>query len=276
MSFLNDFKPGVVAHATGNDGIGPSDIIWGRFMKHANTRQARTLELDFTSEMPTFASAVGQLGALTYQDTGVTIQGSSVLDAGLEIAGNDADNDEGVIGSAAGAIAVISDTEADKKMVGFEISVSKASIADNALSFFAGLMEPGQVGANALVDDTGAVKDADFVGFSCLAADGDALSTVYRKAGGALQTVKADAATLVAGEYVKLGMVYDPSAPAERKITFYVNGVDTGTYVTATDIAAATFPDGETLGWVFATKVGAAAESKAHIRWVRVCQLRVR
>ena len=75
---------------------------------------------------------------------------------------------------------------------------------------------------------------------------------------------------------MKLGLVYDPAAPSDRRVTFFVDGVDIGSYVTGTDIAAATFPDGETLGWIFATKVGSAAEVKANVRWVRFCQLRVR
>ena len=45
------------------------------------------------------------------------------------------------------------------------------------------------------------------------------------------------------------------------------------TYVTGTNIAADTFPDGEELALLLATKVGAAAESKFQMDWWRVAQL---
>ncbi len=276
MSFQNDMLPDVAYQGVNNDGIGPSDIIWGRFKKHFGTRQSRSFEHDFTSEATSFASAAGggQGGILTYQDTGVTILGSATLDNGLEIAGNDADNDEGNIGSS-GNIAIISDAAADKALMGFEISVSKASIGNNGLAFFAGLIETGKVAANALTDDHGVLPNADYVGFNSLQDDGDSLDVVYRKTDGAAQAVETNCHTMVADTFMKLGMIYDPQNSQDRKMQFFVDGVDIGSYVTASDIAAATFPDGEALGWAFFTKVGTAAEVKAHCRWVRFCQLRV-
>jgi len=264
---------GMSYRGAGDDGIGPSDIIWGQFQRYRN-RDVRVFAESFISGAPTFASATSQGGMITYQDTGVTIKGSATADSGLEIAGNDADNDEGSVGSDSQVLGTISDAAAEKKLLAFEICVKKEAVGDNGLAFFAGLMEPGKVAANALVDDTGAVVDADYIGFSTLNNDGDSLDAVYKKAGQTAQDVEADCKTLVADTFVKLGLVYDPEAKDGNLVKFYVDGVDIGSYVTATDIAAATFPDSEDLGWIFATKVGAAAEIKANLRWVRFAQVR--
>lgn len=219
----------------------------------------------------------------TYIDTGVTLKQKSTLDLGnskgvvrgeLEVAGNDADNDEGSIqaGGNTGPEVVISDTAGSNKLLIFEARISKASIDDNALAFAIGLAEPGKAGANALVDNTGEIADMDFIGFQVLHADGEIVKAVYRKAGQTKQVVAATALTMEAGVYYKMGFVYDPNESADYRIKFFVDNVDIGSYVTATNIAAATFPDGEALSRIFATKVGAAAESKAQMDWWGIFQ----
>lgn len=241
-----------------------------------NPALGRSVLLNFMDGAPKMASGVSQAGLTTYQDTGVTIQGSAVVDAGLEIAGNDADNDEGILtlDGNVGASFVISDTAADAKKLAFEAVFSKASVADNALAFFIGLAEEGLAAVETLVDNTGEVASKDLIGFHCLQDDGDSLDIIYRKAGQTKQSVSDAHQAIAADTYYSVGMVYDPSAPATEKIKFYINGVDQGVYVTATNIAAATFPDGEELTFLLATKVGAAAEVKANLRLLRIAQLR--
>lgn len=55
------------------------------------------------------------------------------------------------------------------------------------------------------------------------------------------------AAVPVADTFLKLGFIYDPTAPATKRIKVYVDNVEEGTYVTSTNIEAATFPDAEAL-----------------------------
>jgi hypothetical protein len=100
------------------------------------------------------------------------------------------------------------------------------------------------------------------------------LDIVYQKGGQTLQSVSDAHQAIEASTYYSLGFVYDPEFPAANKIKFYIDGVETGKYVTTTNIAAATFPDAEELTWLFATKVGAASEVKAHLRLLRVAQMR--
>lgn len=217
----------------------------------------------------------------SYIDTGVTLTQLAAADLSegeygvLEVAGNDADNDEGSItaGGNTGVMGMISNTAAQAKYMAFECRMKKASIADNALSFFIGMAEEGLAAADTLVNDTGEVASKDLIGFQCLAAAGETVAAIHRKAGGAKVSTIADMETLVADTWVKLGFRYDPSAPIDKRIAFFVNGVEQSTYVTSAAIEAATFPDGEELTFLFATKVGADAESKAQLDWWRFGQL---
>lgn len=217
----------------------------------------------------------------SYIDTGVTLKQLAVEDRSegeyglLEVAGNDADNDEGSIitGGNSGTLALISDTSGQDFMLGFECRIKKASIADNALAFFIGLSEEGLAAADTLVNDTGEVADKDFIGFQVLHAEGEQVNSIFRKAGQAKQTVKANVETLVADTWVKLGFLWQPGEVTAQRIAFFVNGVKQADYVTGTQIAAATFPDGEELALLLATKVGAAAESKFQMDWWAVGQM---
>jgi hypothetical protein len=211
----------------------------------------------------------------SYIDTGVTIQSLPLIQGVLEVAGNDADNDEGSIttGGNTGTLAVISDTAGDDKKLWFEARIKKASIADNACAFFVGLSEEALAAADTLVDDTAEIASKDMIGFRVKQDNGEELDFVYRKAGQAVQEVIAAGASMVADTYIKVGFVYDPNRPAANRIAIFINGVEQTTYVTATNIAAATFPDAEELALLLATKVGAAAESKFQMDWWRLVQL---
>jgi hypothetical protein len=77
----------------------------------------------------------------------------------------------------------------------------------------------------------------------------------------------------VADTFVKLGFLYDPSAPPAKRIKVFVSNVEQSTYVTAANIAAATFPDGEELGFLFGMKMGSAVLAEAAIDWWAFAQL---
>ncbi len=229
---------------------------------------------DFTN-CPTWTAPDGTLADKynVYGDTGVVLGPAGLQGGGLKISGNDADNDEGSIQVGGGGL-VISDTAADAKKLWFEASVKKASIADNALAFFLGLMTPGSADADILADDTGAMAASkDYIGFRTLHASGEELDVVHAASAGDVVEWAGGIADMEADTFVKLGMKYDPDHPT-RKIRFWLDGVEYATdWMVAADIALATFPDGVVLAPMFATKVGAAAESIAHLRWWRWAQL---
>ena len=209
-----------------------------------------------------------------YGDTGVTIGPAGLQGGGLKIAGNDADNDEGSIQVGGGGL-VISDTPAVARKLWFEVSFKKASVANNALAFFLGLMTPGSAAADVLVNDTGAIAATkSYIGFRALHDNGEELDVVFADSTGTVQEWKANIHTLEADAFVKLGFKYDPGNA--KKIRFWLNGVEyAADAIDAAKIAEATFPDGDLLAPILATKVGAAAEVVATLRWWRWAQLAV-
>ncbi len=217
------------------------------------------------------------LGYLFYGDTGVKIKAQAAVEEGVvEVAGNGTDNDESVMSSGSPSW-IVSDTAADAKKLWFEARVKKASVADNACALFTGLGWDHGSGVSVaktlcLTDDDGALGAFSFLGFHVDHANGDALDFVY-KAEGQAQTVKiAGLDVVVADTFMKLGFLYDPDASAANRIKVFLNNVKQSTYVTETNIAAATFPDAEPLAMVWAAKVGAGAESKAQMDWWRAAQ----
>ena len=198
----------------------------------------------------------------SYISTGVTLkQAAGEATGAIEVAGNDADNDEGSIISGGGAGGMVALDATGAGRVAFECRFKKASIANNALGFFVGLSEEGSQGDNAMADNTGVIADKDFIGFHVLADDGDSLDFTWRKSGETVQ-VHADIATMAADTYMKMGFLYDPAHPADKRIKIFVdNGVEESVYVTQTQLEAATFPDDEELCLFLATKQMAGTDA---------------
>ena len=198
----------------------------------------------------------------------------------LGLASTVTDNDEFWMefGDAASQLCQISDTADDAHLTAFECRVKFSSIDTGVCSFFTGLATPGTAANNALVDDTGAIKaTTSFLGFRNL-LDGDNIQCIYQASADSAAVINKstvhDAAgttyALVADTFVKLGFVYDPDAVPAKRITWYVNNVEQGTYVTATQIAAATFPDAEAMTFLFGyknTAVGATTAREGAIDW---------
>lgn len=258
-------------------GRGPSPALWGNVMSRMLTAPGEDGVL-FYDDFINFNQHITDQNVQTYSsyiDTGVTLKQKDVNDPSggeigvMEVAGNDADNDEGHLatGGDVGGWIVISDTAGDECGVYFECRLKKASVAANALAFFVGLSEAGLCAVETLIDDTGEVASKDLIGFQVLQDDGDGVDFMFRKAGQTKVTVLANTTNMVANTYLKLGFRYQPWAVTSKRIAHFVNGAESGTYGTGTQIAAATFPDAEELGMLLATKVGAAAESTLQMDW---------
>jgi hypothetical protein len=137
-------------------------------------------------------------------------------------------------------------------------------VGDNGVSIAAGLVT-GPVAADHLDDNTGEIKDSiSFIGFRGLADDGDKLDIVYQDATGtSVTSVLANAVTLTANTYVRLGMLYDPNAATDRKIRFFSDGTEiVGARINTATIDGTTFPEDSGMVPCVLTKVGTAAESK--------------
>lgn len=256
---------------------GPSPAIWGSCPR-ATFRDDPSVGYIFKPDLyncPVFATTVAQMGLITLQDTGVTIQGDPTQPGVMQWGGMDADNDAGIITAAGnvGTAFVISDSDA--RELWYEIGLRKSVVTNNSMGFFAGLSEEGMATATntLLATDSAALADKDLIGFHVDQADGDSIDFVYNKAGAGGVTVKISGlSAMVAATWIKLGFKYVPSAPTEKRIKIYVNNVENATYVTGANIAAATFPDGEELVPTLAFKKGEAAISTADVRLWEVAQ----
>lgn len=170
----------------------------------------------------------------------------------------DGDNHDTVLttGGNVGTLGAISDAAGADKLTIFEARVQFPSVTNGDGSVFVGLGEEGLAAANTpIVDSSGhTLSSDDLIGFFVGEDDNDALKFVYRKNGQALQTVLTYGTALSADTWYNVGFIYDPAREASKRIAIYVNNVEQSTYVTADNIAAATFPDGEELALVGAIK----------------------
>lgn len=180
-----------------------------------------------------------------------------------------------------GAAFVISDTSSAARKLWFECRIRMNTIANDVSSIFVGMGQEGLTAADSVLTLTGgstidsAWGNSDLIGFWRGDDDGDGVNFGYGKNGQTAQEVKADIHTLVADAFVKLGFVYDPAAVADERITLYVNGTKQTTFVTATNIAASTFPDGEELTLVASImNDDGSTTSSLGMDWWRAAQLR--
>jgi len=224
--------------------------------------------------VPKMASATAQGAYYTYQDTGVTIQGCAAADNSegefgvLEIAGNDADNDEGHIELGAGVhgLVRIDPTASERSVVAFEARIKRTSVTDNHTAFAFGIGEPAFSAAEGLVDNTAAMNASgkDFVGFQTLTASNEEIDAIYTIGSTAtVNQIKDNAGTSVADTWMKLGGVYDPREAANQKLRLFIDGVYIGSSVTDAIIAAGTaFPTDEEMTLVLLTKNGDATTTE--------------
>jgi hypothetical protein len=280
--------------SAGDTSRGPSPIIWGTCPVGAILTQ----EADgrggthFFDDFENFSNHISDQQTQQYSsyvDTGVTFKqqrgdGGTGFDAAdalgaVECAGNDANNDEGVLATH-GPLANISNAAGQKSKVWFEARVKRANITDNYSMMFIGLAyDHGSsvpiTNTLALTDDDGDLGAFSYLGFHVDAADGDAIDAVY-KAEGQAQTVNLAAADVpVADTYAKLGFFYNPHADDAKQITWFVDGVEQSTYVTTTQIDAATFPESEPLGLAWVVKTGETDAALAQLDWWRVATVPV-
>jgi len=210
-----------------------------------------------------------------YIDTSNTItQLATEVTGVVRLALDASDNDECWItaGGNSGVLGVISDTAGADRKMWFECRFRPSSITDH--SYFIGLAEEGLAGGDTMVDDTGVLKTtADFIGFRSLAGSPSVLNFVYQKASQTLQTVITTAQTMVASTWYRVGFKYDPSEVTAKRIKIYVDGTEQTTYVTGTNIAAATFPDAEELTFLAGHKNGAATATNLDLDWWQFAQM---
>ena len=154
----------------------------------------------------------------------------------------------------------------------FEARVKRTNITAT-FGFFLGLIENVAPTAILPIAADGTLSDNNLVGFYQPEGDPDGVDTAYKANAVTAVTVKADAVTLVADTYVKLGMLYNRAG--DFALEFTKDGVILPDRKIIPTAAGTDFPNDVRLGWIFAVLNGATAALNASIDWVRVAQRRV-
>lgn len=151
------------------------------------------------------------------------------------------------------------------KRVWMECRVSLLNITNSKFDAFFGFAEQGLVATTTLITTSDAMVDKDYIGFLRVYADGDKLDTVCNTAGAeGPTTIQADAATIAADTFTKLGIYCDGTT-----IYFYQDGVVLSTSITLAD-ATLTLDD-EELAWYAGILIGGDGDTASiEVDWVRI------
>ena len=174
---------------------------------------------------------------------------STLLGGALRLAstGSSADNDEIWVRS----LVPVCNINAGNGKMAFEAFFRTSSVADNVGSICIGLVGAITAGADALQkEDSGIIVDAAaFVGFCPdIGTAGETMRGVYCEAGTAESVAVADAGTLVASQWHKVGITFD----GNNQVSFWFDGVKKGSINANAD----NFPNNVDLYWVVGTRMG--------------------
>lgn len=249
-------------------GRGPSANIWGAApVSQAGADPAYGIEvfedfhlLPFTT-LPTTEGAWGLYKV--FSSSGGTFNAADE-DGGVRTLGEVTDNEGVHFGMASFPFKII---RGGTKLL-FEARVKRANITGTH-GFVVGLIDSRALTATVPITAAGALADMNFVGFHNLEGDPSHVDTVYKADTVTAVTVQADAVTLVADTYVKLGMIWEPKT---NLLTYLKDGVALATTKTVPAAAGTDFPNDVRLGFVIGALNGATAALSVSIDWFRVFQ----
>src|SRR5574343_1628223 len=202
-------------------------------------------EDDFLAGPIKAAGAVSHIGNYNcFADTGGSIADANAQFGAITLASDD--DNEGA--SLAVALASLYITKAAGDMW-FEARVKFSTIANTTIGAFIGLIDSATLSATVPIAADGTLADENLVGFWRLEGDGDALDTYYKADGVTAVAVKADAVTLVADTYVRIGMRFSHET---GKLYFYADGVELADNKTIPNATGTDFPADAILRPVFA------------------------
>ena len=269
------FTP-LVQYKGKNDGRGPSPSIWADLPRDIQDFNVGVYFEDDFVTIPsrltnTAEAAIGETGQYEgFASDGATVVGASDGGGAVTLTPGNA-GDEAVSLRVGGAPFKINSTS---YKFWFEARVKVSLITDDQSGWFIGLREntAATVVLPILADDTLAVGE-NLLGFWRNSADGDALDVVSGPNNSAVpSTVIADAHTLVADTYVKVGMKFDPK---DGKLRYFFDGVEHATTTTVTAGTGATQPDDVFLGPIIAGLCESGSPGTATLDWWRAAQLSI-
>lgn len=258
---------------TGNTGVrGRSDALWSLVPWHNWAHgEGGLFDFDDFLNLPVLSTSANTGKYASFVDTSCTLtQGDAQWGtAAFGFDGTAADTVALEYGGNSGAFIKFDTTS--KYAVAFECRFKKSSVTTNDCGFFIGLADEGQAADNTLVDTTGALEDANFLGFhQPMGTSAATVNFVCRNNGNTAASLLAGAATMTADTYIKLGFLYLPAGHVRpsKRLRIFVNGVEQSTYVTDTQVAAATFPNDANLAPLLYIKNGSGSNAQtATVDW---------
>lgn len=198
---------------------------------------------------------------------------STPLGTGGIISNLVADGSAGVIGTASSPFSLVT-TQSGK--LWFEARIAYTSILTNAGQIFVGLGETAVTTYSVTIPLGNADVTSNaiaMVGFNRLEDGLSVLNTSYADHATSWTDIKASASSgvLAANTWIKLGMKFDFSQTTTFG-TFYVNGVDTGTYLTKAACLALTHLDAKGLGPLLAVYGDSEGSDYIYMDWWRAAQ----
>jgi hypothetical protein len=271
-------------------GAGPSPAIWadcpiGNIQAQVEQGSGGILVEDYFPDYSSTATTVINKHGMPTFEGACTIGGVAGRGGGVALFGT-TDNQEAALeqgGSQAAPFVIPVTSSTDGYKLWFECRIKKSTIADAIGGFFVGLAGEGAGVADFIADAGADFADVDLLGFWNDETDdsvGSHVHLVTQKTGAAFDTIVDTFDTLVADTYVKLGFVYDPGGPDTKKIRFYADGTESGTYV-GEDSGDATvflgdttnFPGGEEMTPLVAIKMASGTDMTVTMDWWRCAQL---
>jgi hypothetical protein len=267
----------------GESGRGLSPRLWSKIASHGSApdgSQGFFVSNDFLNYQG-FTNAISGTTALPsttvpspdgfqiYVDSATTASGVARL--GTEPGGvarfapGATDNHLAIL--SAGIFGELSVTAGEEKLTIFEARVRLHTQVTSGSTFIG-------LGTTSLVADGGLIADAGGllatgagIGFRTKEDDPDGIDIVYQAAS-QTEVVVSDAAKVIAADtWVKLGLCYDPAAQASEKVSFFIDNVKQASFVTATSMGLATFPNSVLLAPVFAAMTQATTTRGLDLDW---------
>ncbi len=183
------------------------------------------------------------------------------------------------MGGNIGNVVKIDDAANEAGVVAFECRVKTATITTDDLRLFFGLAQQGSSADDIMMTDVAdTFGNYAHLGFWVKETDGASLFRTFHQIDGTEDT-QDTGDDLAVDTWVKLGLLYDPNAPSDELIKFYVNGTECtnsgDVRCDATDLADDTnFPAGAEMAPIILMKCGSTAGGTdyLHVDWWAVGQ----
>ncbi len=256
----------------------PSPNIWYDFPWHdvqEGVRAGVAVHEDFTSFNITPPTTEGnwaaEHGYAAFSSTGGTITAGTGQGGEIVLA-SDGDNEGASIRSLSTPILI----QRGVKLACFEARIKFSSIADTNMGAFVGLFENSAFSATVPIAAAGTLSDNNFVGFHRLEGDGDKMDFVYKANGVTQVTSLADAVSLAADTYVKVGFRFAPLDPlsGSNYLSGYSNNLRLAFEKQIPSAAGTDFPNDVGLGMALAVlNATGSSPGTMTVDWVRWGQL---